>query len=576
MSQDSQKSIRIRIGCIQYALIFLLVGLGVKAADIQLLQGEALAKRAENAQTKNLMIQGDRGEILDRNQGKLGTSIDTIMVTADPSQVAAPGKTARAMAKILGMSRNQLIPKLSGNKRYALIHANVTLDQARRLKKLGITGIYFKRNSLRSYPNRDLAAQVIGFTGNGNTGREGLEYQYNDQLKGKKKQLRLKKDAHGGILDIQGKKQPELQGNSLVLTLDKKIQFLTERALEKAVRENKGNSGMAIVMEPHSGELLALAHYPRFNPNNYTYRDQNRVRNRAVTDVFEPGSAMKIFTASAALEKGIGPDSIFNCENGQYKVGREIIRDTHPHHWLNLTQIIQFSSNIGTAKIAETIGKKNLHLYLTRFGFGKKTGISCPGETAGILMPPARWTPIDTDAISFGQGISVSAIQLAAGLSAIANNGILMKPTLVKKILANDGRPLKVCAPVSMGRVISAATAQRVKEMMNLVVEDGTGTNAQMAGYKVCGKTGTAQKTGRGKRGYLKGKYTAVFAGFAPMDHPRLATVVVVDEPRTKYYVGDVAAPAFKSIMAQSFNYLNIPPESHPSMVATLTRGKDQ
>ena len=550
--------------------------MGIKAADIQLRQGVALAKRAENAYTKSLMIQGDRGQILDRNQGKLGTSIDTIMVTADPSQIESPGQSATKMAKILGVSRVKLIPKLSGDRRYSLVAANVTLDRARRLKKLGLTGIYFKRSSRRSYPNRDLAAQVIGFTGRGNAGREGLEYQYNTQLMGKKKKLRLKKDAHGGILDIDSKKPPELQGNSLVLTLDKKIQFLTERALEKAVRKNKGNSGMAIVMEPRTGEILALAHYPRFNPNNYTRVDPNRFRNRAVTDAFEPGSVMKIFTAAAALEKGIKPDTLFNCENGQYKIGNKTIRDTHPHEWLNLTEIIQFSSNIGTAKIAETIGKENLNLYLTRFGFGKRTGISCPGETAGILMPPARWTPIDTGAISFGQGISVSAVQLVTGLSAIANNGVLMKPTLVKKIIANDGRDVKVFHPKSMGRIISVNTARRVKKMMGIAVADGTGTNAQMTGYRVCGKTGTAQKTGKGKRGYLKGKYTAVFAGFAPLDQPRLATVVVVDEPRKQYYGGEVAAPAFKSIMAQSFKDLNIPPEPDQTLVAALTRGKDQ
>jgi cell division protein FtsI (penicillin-binding protein 3) len=328
---------------------------------------------------------------------------------------------------------------------------------------------------------------------------------------------------------------------------------------------------MALVMHPATGELLAMAHFPRFNPNNYNEFNPALFRNRAVTDAFEPGSTMKVFTAAAALEQGMTPNSIFFCENGRYRIGRYTIRDTHPHDWLTIDHIIAYSSNIGAAKIAETLGKNALHDCLTRFGFGDRTLVECPGEITGILMPPERWTRIDTGAISFGQGISVSAIQLITGISAIANNGLVMKPMLVKQIVSNTGEDLQVFHPTPVRQAITPRTAARIKHMMALAVQEkGTGTKAALAGYNVCGKTGTAQKVIPGQKGYAKNIYTSVFAGFAPHQNPQLAVLVVVDEPRNKYYGGDVAAPAFKSILAQSFNYLSIPP-ADGNMVAAVT-----
>jgi cell division protein FtsI (penicillin-binding protein 3) len=402
-------------------------------------------------------------------------------------------------------------------------------------------------------------------------GLEGLEFKYNDVLEGHAVTIRVRRDGTGRILDIDRKKQAELRGNDIILTLDKKIQFFTETALEETVRKHQAKSGMALVMRPATGELLAMAHFPRFNPNNYGEYDPALFRNRAVTDAFEPGSTMKVFTAAAALENGMTPDSIFFCENGRYRIGGYTVRDTHPHDWLSIDHIIAYSSNIGAAKIAENMGKQTLHDYLTRFGFGDRTLVDCPGEITGSLMPPERWARIDTAAISFGQGISVSAIQLITGISAIANNGQVMKPMLVKQIVSNTGQDLQIFHPTPVRQAISPHTAARVKQMMSLAVkEKGTGTKAALDGYEVCGKTGTAQKVVQGQKGYAENIYTSVFAGFAPHQDPQLAVLVVVDEPRNKYYGGDVAAPAFKSILTQSFNYLSIPPAAG-SMVAALT-----
>ncbi|WP_024334025.1 peptidoglycan D,D-transpeptidase FtsI family protein [Desulfotignum balticum] len=571
MPDPGQKKIVNRIRFIQGVLILILTGLGIKSFDIQILKADEYARRAENGYSRHLTIKGERGRILDRHWNKLGATLDALTVIADPLRIEAPVKTARALVPLLEMDVEDLVQKFSRNSRYALIAENISPDLALKVRALNLPGIYFQKSFKRFYPNRELAAQVLGFTGKEDVGLEGLEFKYNDVLEGHAVTIRVRRDGTGRILDIDRQKQAELRGNDIVLTLDKKIQLFTETALEETVLKHQAKSGMALVMRPATGELLAMAHYPRFNPNNYQEFDPALFRNRIVTDSFEPGSTLKVFTAAAALETGMAPSTIFFCENGRYRIGKYTVKDTHPHDWLTINHIIAYSSNIGAVKIAEKIGRQTLHDYLSRFGFGNTTQIDSPGETTGTLMPPERWTKIDTGAISFGQGISVSAIQLVSGISTIANNGQVMKPMLVKKIVSNTGEDLKVFHPTPVHQAVSPQTAARVKHMMALAVqENGTGTKAALAGYNVCGKTGTAQKVVQGQKGYAKNTYTSVFAGFAPLQNPQLAVLVVVDEPRNKYYGGDVAAPAFKNILAQSFNYLSIPPAAG-SMVAAVT-----
>ncbi len=566
------RHIKTRVVVVQVFLVGTLLLLGAKSFDIQIRKADLYAKRAENGYSRLLTIKGERGQILDRNLNKLGTSLDALTIIADPLHIEAPVKTARILSKILETDPDDLAQKFATDRRYALLAEAISPDVAEKIKKLRLPGIYFKQSFKRFYPNRDLAAQVLGFTGRNDIGLEGLEFKYNSILDGKEIAVTVKKDGTGRVLDIDQKTQDELRGNALVLTLDKKIQFLSEKTLEQTVKEHQAKSGLALVMRPATGELLSIAHYPRFNPNNYQEFHQNLFRNRAVTDAFEPGSAMKVFTAAAALEKGFTPASIFFCENGKYRIGRYVVNDTHPHDWLSINQIITYSSNIGAVKISETIGRQTLHACLSRFGFGSRTQVECPGETLGTLMPSGRWSDIDAGAIAFGQGVSVSAIQLISAISAIANNGQLMKPMLVKKIVSNAGKDIQVFSPTLVRQAVSPRVASQVGHMMRLAVQEkGTGTKADLTGYAVCGKTGTAQKVEAGQKQYAKNKYMSVFAGFAPEKNPQLAILVVVDEPRKKYYGGDVAAPAFKTIMAQSCNYLSIPPAT-ASLVAAAPR----
>ncbi len=549
----------------------------VKSFDIQVFKAKDLAEKAINDYTRHLTIKGERGEILDQDMNKLGTSIDAVSITACPAKIQNPAETAKVISAVLKTDVKSLRETLSSKRMFAWVARGVMPDQADKIRRMNLPGIYFEDDSRRYYPNRSLAAQVIGFTGNEENGLEGLEFRYNTVLEGRSRKIRLIRDGNGRILDYALKKDAELRGNSIVLTIDKKIQFLSEQVLQETVKKHDARSGMALVMKPATGELLAIAHYPEFNPNSYKGYGKDTYRNRAVTDPFEPGSAMKVFTAAAALEKGITPKSIFFCENGTYRIGGFTIHDTHDYEWLTLSQVIQYSSNIGAAKITETIGDKALYNCLVNFGFGSRTDVGVSGETQGNLIPYTRWSRIDAGAISFGQGVSASALQLIAGFSAIANGGVLMKPLLVKKIISGKSEVMEEFQPRSIRRVMSPDTARNLKGMMSLVVNDkGTGSKAALEGYTVCGKTGTAQKVEAGTKGYVRNKYISVFAGFAPMDRTELATLVIIDEPRKQYYGGDVAAPAFKTIMAESFNYLNIPPETGNSLIAQAVNGEKQ
>ncbi|EIM64138.1 peptidoglycan D,D-transpeptidase FtsI family protein [Desulfobacter postgatei] len=571
MAANPCEKIGLRICFIRFFLLLCLAGIVIRSFDIQILQGKALKKKAENTYVRRITIQGDRGLILDRNSNKLGASTEAPDITADPTQIANVRQAAGQLVQIIGGSQAEIEKKLSQKRRFALLASRVAPHRADEVKKLNIVGIYIQDNSKRFYPNRSLAAQVIGFTGKDDHGLEGLEFSYNDFLEGLTLKTEEYRDGQGTVLDTGKKKRESLKGSTIVLTLDKKIQFFSEQALEQAVKEHRGTSGMALVMQPATGELLAVAHYPEFNPNNYGDFSRKRYRNRAVADPFEPGSIMKVITVAAAIERGMPATTIINCEKGRYRIGRSVIHDTHPYDYLTPSQIVKVSSNIGAAKIAQDVGPKAMYYYLNAFGFGTKTGINCSAESSGVLLPLNRWTNIDAVAMSFGQGMSVTALQLVSAVSAIANGGKLMKPMLVKKILSNSGEIIQDNKPCVIRQVISAKTAGIIKEMMSTVVEeDGTGTKAAIPGYRVCGKTSTAQKADKETKRYSHTKFTAAFAGFAPLDNPALAILVVVDEPRQNHYGGIVAAPAFKDIMARSFNYLNIPPQT--DMVAALPR----
>ena len=560
VKQDGPRRRIVSFGVI-FSVIFAVIG--AKSAYLQIFCDEWLSKRAVDQYERSFQFAGKRGTIFDKNQVELAVSVETKSLAVHPPIIQDPKEAALKLSPILGEQYKTVYKQLSANKPFVWIKRQISPKEEKQIRALQLDGVIFKTGSSRFYPNKAMAGQIIGFTGTDGHGLEGLEYAYDKDLRGKATHLTVLKDALGRRFETETDTDTDLNGNNLVLTLDSKIQYVAEKALEEGVKAHAAKSGMALVMDPKTGALLAVAHYPFFNPNLFDQYDREIWRNRAVTDPFEPGSTVKIFSAAAAIDSKLcTANTIFFCENGQYKIGRNVVHDAanHSYGWLSIQQILKYSSNIGAVKIEEHIGADKLYHKLIDFGFGEKTNVDLRGETPGYLSNYKKWSAIDAGAISFGQGISVSAVQLIAAVSAIANNGILMQPYMVEEIFDSNGQTLKSVSPRSIKRVVSEKTAQCVTNMLKTVLSpDGTGTNAIVEGYGVCGKTGTAQKIGVSGT-YEKGKYIASFTGFVPADDPVLTILVVIDEPEDDYYGGVVAAPVFKKIAQEVLYYLNIPP----------------
>lgn len=559
MTQDKKIKLRFLIIEIIFSLFFVIIA--GRAIHLHAFKGTWLSEKAEFQYKKSHIANGKRGVIFDAKHREMSVSIDVTSIAANPNAVKDKASAAKALSKILSLNRQNIKKQLNTNRSFVWIKRHVSPKEVAGIKQLNMHGINFLTETARVYPGRTLAAQVIGFSGIDGQGLEGLEFYYNDALKGSTSENTVIQDALGR--DLNGRKAPVSQysGNNIVLTIDWVIQNIAESALEEAAETYSAKSGIAMVMNPKTGEILALAHYPRFNPNSFSRFHKDVWRNRAITDPFEPGSTMKIFLAAAAIESGLcTPSSIFYCEDGTYRIFRNVIHDSKPHGWLSLQQIVKYSSNIGTVKIAEMMGKNTLYNTLKKFGFGEKTGIDCPGETTGILSSYNRWTRMDTGSIAFGQGISVSAIQLIAAASAIANDGVLMRPYIVKAITDPNGGLVEKNTPEKVRTVISPETAVTIRRIMKTVItEGGTGVKAAIDGYTVCGKTGTAQKISTDGT-YSKDKYIASFIGFAPVETPEVVTLVVINEPLEEHYGGIVAAPAFKKIVHETLVYLDVTP----------------
>jgi cell division protein FtsI (penicillin-binding protein 3) len=560
------KYIKLRILLVGIIFITAFAAIAAKAVHLQVYRSHWLSQKASNQYEKSLTTSGKRGIIYDRNLSEMAVSINVTSIAAYPARVDNPKATAKALAGVLDLDARSLQSKLTGKKSFVWIKRQSTAKETNAVKELEIPGINFVTEYNRFYPQTTLAAQALGFSGMDGTGLEGIEFYYNQQLKGVDLNFTIFKDALGNGFSAGPGQSTDTSGHNLVLTIDNTIQYIAESALQEAVDEYSALSGLALVMNPQTGAVLALAHYPLFNPNSYADFEKSIWRNRALTDTFEPGSTMKIFSAAAALEHGkITPNEIFFCENGAYKIGKNVVHDTHKYGWLSLQQIIKYSSNIGAVKVVEKMGARNLHRTFRDFGFGQKTGIDSPGETPGSLPHYSSWSKIDTGAISFGHGISVSAVQMITAISAIANGGNLMKPYLVRAIVDQNGNIVNAVKPQKVRTVISARTATIVKNILKTVItEGGTGVNAALDGYTACGKTGTARKLDKNGE-YSKTRHTASFIGFSPADDPEIAILVIIDEPQGKYYGGIVAAPVFKKISQQTLNYLNVPPEAGPT-----------
>jgi cell division protein FtsI (penicillin-binding protein 3) len=548
--------------------LYLIVG--VKAFYLQVIADDMLSARASGQYRQSMECRGKRGAIFDASHRELAISTSVVEVGVHPKELIAknvntpPDKRelARKVSQILNQDEGVIYRKLCENKNFVWIDRKVTPERATALKSLGLAGFEYFPSFLRVYPCKSLAAQLIGFVGIDGNGLDGLEQHYDNELQGTPQEWTIIKDRMGRIFDRQETCcMPGYEGKNLVLTIDSTIQYIAETALARSVEENNAKSGIAIVMAPATGAVKAMAHYPTFNPNAFTRFPKETWRNRAVTDTFEPGSVLKVFLMAAALESGVcDPETLINCENGAYRIGRNTVNDTHDYDFLTVHDVLKYSSNIGAVKIAEMMGPEVLYETLLNFGFGETTGINCPGEVRGLMRNYQGWKPIDYATISFGQGLTVTPIQLIAAISAVANQGVLMTPYVVQAITDENGNIIKSFQPARKRSVIMPEIADVLMTMMNAVTEaDGTGGLAVPAGYTVCGKTGTAQKINKDGT-YRNCEYNGVFVGFSPARNPELAVLVVIDEPQKNHYGGIVAAPVFREIVHEAFNYMNIPP----------------
>ncbi len=562
MKDDREKWARVRIVMIGtfFGLLFLCVT--GRAFYLQILQHEEMVIRADKQHQRIVPLTPARGAIMDRNGTPLAVSVEMDSCYGEPRHIQDAEGTATVLAPLLGTPKSELLKKLSNGKSFIWLERRLTPEIALRVKNMKLRGIGFVKENKRFYPNLEIAAHVLGFTGQDPNGLEGIELKYDSTILGNTGYLVTERDNLGRDISVKNTViKNSSPGNNIILTLDKNIQYITEKELAKAVTDSGAKNGMALVMESDSGRILAMANFPTFNPNAYSRYSQAELRNRVVADSFEPGSTFKVFLIAAALEeKIIRPADMFNCENGRYKVADCTIHDTHSYGRLSVSDVLKYSSNIGAAKIGFKLGDERLFRYLKSFGFGDRTGIDLPGESPGNLRDKRRWYGVDLANISFGQGVSTSAIQLASAVSAVANGGNLMKPYIVERILDDSGQEVQKFEPQTVRRVISPATSQLMTRMMETVTANGgTGTNAAVEGFRVAGKTGTAQKVDSVTHRY-GAKRTASFVGFIPADKPRLTILVIVDEPKTSQYGGVVAAPAFRAIAQNSLAYLKVVP----------------
>jgi len=561
MKEPEFKWIRFRLYWV-FGLVCLLFILVIgRAVQLQLWEGPKLARIAKGEIEKLIPRSHKRGIIYDRNRFELAMTVEMESIFAQPKEIKNIQEVSVQLSPLLSMDRKHLSNLLNPSKPFVYIKRRATPNEYEAVRAKALEGVAFTKEAQRFYPYMDLASHVIGFIGMDPNGLEGLERQYNSYLKSPYLYEPSVRDALGRALYLNDVESiQENEGLSLVLTLDKNLQYFTEKELKKGVIKAQAKGGMAIVLNPKSGEILALANYATFNLNIFQKTPASFRRNQAITDTFEPGSTFKTFLLAGALEeKKFSLNDMIFCENGSYRVGNHVIHDAHPHGWLSFQDVIKVSSNIGATKIGKKVGPKMHYTYLKNFGFGKETAIDLPGEVSGVVWPYHRWGEIEASNICFGQGVTVTGIQLACALGAIANNGRLMKPYLVRQILDQKGNPVKQFSSQCVRQVISPETARLMRSLLTRVTEaGGTATQAAIEGISVGGKTGTAQKVSPETRHYAPGRYMSNFMGFLPAEDPSLVILVVVDEPKGSHYGGVVAAPIFKAIAEQSLSILGI------------------
>jgi cell division protein FtsI (penicillin-binding protein 3) len=536
-------------------------------------------KQAEHQQQREIPLSAKRGVIYDRAGHELAMSVLVDSAFAVPTEVKDLPTAVALITRITGEDHNVVLADCRSHKTFCWVARKANDETIERIKSLNLQGIHFQKEPKRFYPARDLAAQVVGTVGMEDSGQSGIEHAFDDQLRGRAGKMFISVDAHRQwFSDVE--KQPE-SGESVVLTIDKNIQYVAEKELDQAIHDTQAIAGTVIVENPHTGEILALANRPTFNPNLRKEIKPNALTNRAVSYIYEPGSTFKLVTISAALEEKLtNPNEVFDCQMGSIVYNGMRIRDSKPHGLLPVWGVLAESSDVGSIKIALRLGEDRYYKYIRAFGFGQPTGIELPGETRGLTKPPSRWSKVSIAAISIGQEIGISPIQLAGLVSTFANDGVYIPPRIVVGNVPPQSLLQSVAFhPAESRRVISSYTAAEMRAMMQKVVLEGTGRKAILEGYSSAGKTGTGQKVDPATGAYSKTKYVGSFAGFAPVNNPQIVVAVILDSAVGLHQGGQVAAPVFHRVAQQVLEYLHTPHDlplsPHHQMLLAKATPKD-
>jgi len=555
-----------RIFFIFMALFLCSVLIVYRVIYLQSVKQTGLKQLARGQYQKRETIQANRGAILDRNGVELAVSLPLVSAAVNPKLVRNPKTAAKKLAEIMDISEKRLLKIFQSDKHFAWVKRQISLQQFDKIQSIVPEGFYAIPESRRFYPHKELAAHIMGFVGTDGNGLEGLEFKFENLLSGGKRTVELKRDARGRSIDLRGDLSQliDLAGFNVTLTIDRNIQHIAERELKTVCKKTEARGGNIVVMSPQTGEILAMANWPSFDPNRFQESSADFRKNKAIVDVFEPGSSLKPFILAKALEKKrIKKDEKIFCEEGQYFTKGKVIHDVKPQGWLTPENILKFSSNICAFKIAERFTKEELYQGLLAFGFGEKTGIAIAGESRGIVRPWKDWHGVTQGNIGFGQGIAVTTLQLATAFSALANNGQLIQPRIIRSVKDSVGNIMLGGNQTRIvRRSVPKGIAKEIRKMMIAVTQKGgSGTLARIPGYLVAGKTGTSQKSDPQNGGYREDVFVSSFIGIVPARQPVLVVAVIIDEPKGNAYGGTVAAPVFRRVAQQTLLYLGVKPE---------------
>src|SRR5437868_11051953 len=557
MSVTGRNSTNVRLYLLASIFVLWCSAICLRLVYLQVFRYGKFEQRAQHQQQRTEEVSARRGIIFDRNGQELAMSINVDSVFAVPSEMPKPASTISLIARITKQDPRELLAKCEAAKTFCWVARKPDPELAARIRSLNLRGVYFQKEPKRYYPKNELAAQVLGYVGMDDSGLSGIERGYENQLHGRAGEMLISVDARRKYFGSV-EKQPE-PGENVVLTLDEQIQYIAERELETAMQQTRAESGTVVVENPHTGEILALANRPTFNPNLSRQLKPQKLKHHAVSDVYEPGSTFKLVTISAALEEKLTrPDEMFDCQMGSIILNGRGIHAWKPFGILPVSGILANSSDVGAIKIALRLGDERLYKYIRAYGFGQQTGIELPGETRGLAKPLSRWSKVSIGAISMGQEIGISPLQLTSMVSSIANDGVLVAPRIVAATTQPQSAPGMVAFhPADERRVLSTLTAAQMKQMMQGVVLHGTGKKAILEGYSSAGKTGTAQKVDPATGTYSRTKYIASFAGIAPVNNPAVTIAVILDSPVGGHHGGQVGGPVFQRIAQQVLEYLH-------------------